>query len=121
MIALSDAELAYIRESVDELMPDTATILTVTNVGDNMGWHSETIGTAGTSACRLDPANQISKSNEVMAGGAIRPFHSFILTMPYNTSITTENRVRVNDITYNVTSVDTGSWKASVRAFLERT
>jgi len=121
MTGLTTAELAYIRDAIEELLPDTATILTVTNVANTLGGYAENIGTAGTSACRIDPLNQITKTMEQVNSGAIRPFHTFMLTLPYDTTITTENMVRVNDITYNVTSVDIGkSWQASVRAFLER-
>jgi hypothetical protein len=124
-IGLTAAELASIRADVADLMPDTCIIITVTNTPDNMGGY--TVGTAaaagGTVSCRLD-AKIINtlRASEAMGGGGIQPFHQFILTVPYDTTISTNNQVQKGTEVYNVISVDADkSWKGAVRVVLERT
>jgi hypothetical protein len=57
-----------------------------------------------------------------MAAGGIQPFHQYILTVPYDTTITTNNQVQKDNEVYNVISVDTEkSWIGSVRVILEIT
>lgn len=109
-------ELARIRDDIDNLLPDTAYILSVTYVSDGYGGLTETWGTALTSACRIDPLN----GTEVLAGGAIQPYHAFQLTLPHDTALTTEERIKIGTVTYSVKDVDNGkSWSASTRAVLE--
>ena len=124
MIGLSSKELTSIRTSINGLLPGTAIIIAVTNTADGFGGQSESTAAVagGTVACRLDPRTiNETKSSENLAGGAISPFHTFILTLPYDTTITTNNRVIVGTQTYNVTSVDSDkNWKASVRVYVER-
>lgn len=124
MTFLNNKELASIRSDVNNLLPDTGYIITVTNTPDGFGGY--TTGTAmatnGTVTCRLDPeVKTVLKSGEALAGGMIEPFHRFVLTLPYNTAITTDNQFLLGTTLYNVMSVDSDkSWKASVRAFVER-
>lgn len=124
-IGLTTAELASIRSDIADLLPDTCYIIDVTNTVDNMGGY--TVGTAmatgGTISCRLD-AKIINtlRASEKVVGGAIQPFHQFILTVPYDTTISTENQVQKDEEVYNVISVDTDkSWKGAIRVMLERT
>ena len=121
-ITLTSDELKYIRDSVGELMPDVGYILTVTNTADGAGGVTESLATSSAYMCRIDPdVNRILKSGESMAGGGISPFHRFILTLPYDTTINTDNRFKCGTETYNIISVDRDkSWRASVRAYIER-
>lgn len=117
MTFLSDAELAAIRADVLNLLPDTCNLLTVTNTSDGQGGFTQTWGTVDTCVkCRLDPI----RGSEQIAGEAIRPFHTFVLTLPYDVTITEQYRVEIGTYTYNVTSIDPNkSWRASVRAYVE--
>ena len=124
-IGLTTAELASIRSDVADLMPDTCIIITVSATADVFGGH--TLGTAaaagGTVNCRLD-AKIINtlRASESKAAGGIQPFHQFILTVPYDTTITTNNQVQKGTEVYNVISVDADkSWKGAVRVVVERT
>ena len=124
-IGLTDAELASIRADVADLMPDTCIIITVTNTPDTMGGYTQGTAAAagGTVNCRLD-AKIINtlRASESKAAGGIQPFHQFILTVPYDTTISTENQVQKGSEVYNVISVDADkSWKGAVRVMLERT
>ena len=122
-IGLTAAELASIRADVADLMPDTCIIITVTNTPDTMGGYTQGTAAAGTVNCRLD-AKIINtlRASESKAAGGIQPFHQFILTVPHNTTITTDNQVQKGSEVYNVISVDADkSWKGAVRVVLERT
>lgn len=122
-ITLTAAELADIRAAINELLPDTGYIITVTNTPDGQGGQTESYGTSSGIACRLDQKVLTDlKSGEMMVGGAINPFHTFMLTLPSSATITTDHRFLLNNTTYNVKSVDKDkSWTASVRCFVERT
>jgi len=124
-IGLTAAELASIRADIADLLPDTCIILAVTNTADGFGGY--TAGTAavagGTVNCRID-AKIINtlRASESKAAGGIQPFHQFILTVPYDTTISTNNQVQKGTEVYNVISVDADkSWKGAVRVVLERT
>ncbi|UYN89892.1 MAG: phage head closure protein [Anaerolineales bacterium] len=115
-MTLTAAELADMRATIAELLPDTCVIKTLTTAPDGMGGQTETWSASGTATCRLDRRS----GNERMAGGAIRAYGEWVLTVPYNTALTTDNRVEHNGLTYNVTEVNSDkSWKDCVRATVE--
>jgi hypothetical protein len=117
---LSNADLAAMRDAIEDLLPDTANILSATQASDGQGGWSTTWGTATAGVkCRLDMSRK--EAFEQLAGGAVHPFSQWVLTLPNATVITEQNRVEVNSQTFNVVSVDTGkSWAASVRVTLEK-
>lgn len=121
MHGLSSAELASMRYDIEALMPDYCYILELTRTPDGQGGWSEAWGTASANIkCRIDAINPSARNNEIVQGGALQPFHTYILSLPFGTAITTENRVEVNEQLYSVTAVDNGkSWSAVVRAVLE--
>lgn len=120
---LSNAELTAIRADINQLLPDTGYILSVSNTPDGAGGVSESVGTASTVSYRLDPktSTYYSDGSESVKAGALMPFHSFMLTLPYDTNINTNNRFKDKDGNiYNVISVDDPkSWIASVRCMVE--
>lgn len=121
---LTAKELASIQTDINKLLPDTGYIIGITRTADGQGGYTEStaIVAGGTVSCRLD-ARIINtlRSGESVAGAAIQPFHQFILTLPYNTTITTENQFQLGTVLYNVISVDNDkSWKASTRVIVER-
>ena len=114
---ITAAQLAFMREKVNALLPDTGYVLSLAYTPDGYGGVVETWGTAGTITCRIDPL----RGNEAYVGGAIQPFHGFQLTAPYDTALTTAQRVKVGTVTYAVKSVDSDKSDAvSLRATLER-
>ena len=116
-MTLTADQLTYMRASVDALLPDTGYILTLAYTQDGYGGVVETWGTAGTISCRVDAVS----GRELLAGGAVQPFFSYKLTAPYDTVLTTAQRVKVGSETYAIKSVDTGKSDAiSLRADLER-
>ena len=110
-------QLTHMRAVLNQLLPDTGYILTLAYTNDGYGGVVEAWGTAGTITCRVDPL----RGFEMLAGGAIQPFHGYKLTAPYDTALTEAQRVQVGSETYAVKSVDAGKSDAiSLRADLER-
>ena len=123
MTWLTAREVAQMRADAEELMPDTCTILSVAYTSDGEGGMTEAWGTATASVkCRLDfITSHLSMGREVVVGGAVQPYTSAVLSLPYDTVITPANRVTVNGDTFAVKSVNDGqSWIIAVRARLER-
>lgn len=123
----SAAELARMRADMENVtLPDTCNILSVTKVSDGQGGVTETWGTAIASvACRLDLFTSRGVGiigSETVVGAALKPYSTWILSVPYGTALTSANRVEVDSNTYNVVEVDAGrSWGGNVRATLEKT
>lgn len=122
---LSVSDLQYMRDTVEQLFPDTCNILSVTRTSDGQGGFVETWGTAGTAiACRIDSAT--SKSgfiglSDVLSGGAIQESTKWMLSLPYDTTVNINNRIEVSGYTYNISALDLGkSWNSEVRLVLER-
>lgn len=113
---LTIAELAFMRESINLLMPDTCTIKSVTLVSNEEGGMVETWATSDTCLGRLD----MRTSSAPVLGGAVQEFTGYMLSLPYDTVIDTTNRVVIDSVTYAVTSINDGqSWKAVKRVTLE--
>lgn len=118
MTAIDTAMLAAMREAIGELLPDTCSILTLTRTADGMGGMTETWGTAYSGVdFRLD----VKTGVEQVVGGGLKPFTSYKGSLPYDTTITSADRILHSGVTYAVTSVNTSqSWKAVVRVDLEK-
>lgn len=118
-MALSSNELAQIRADVQALLPDTGDILSSSLTPDGAGGWTTVWGTATASVgYRLDPIRQ----REEVGGAVMWSYHTFQLTLPYDTTIEPENRFQASDgQLYNVIGVDDGkSWQVSVRCVVER-
>lgn len=116
---LSDWELEGMRDELEAVsLPDTCDILTVSYTSNSRGGMVETLGTSDTGvACRVDPYRQ---GFEIVMAGAVQPFNRWTLTVPYDTTLTTANRISYDGNTYNVLAVDAGSWNLNKRAVLEK-
>ena len=121
MSAIDTAMLAAMRSAIADLLPDTCNILSVTRTPDGQGGVTESWGTAyGTVSCRVDMPQNLMAGRENLVGGALQPFTSYILSLPYDTTITTNNRVEHSGATYAVISVNTEqSWMAVKRVTME--
>jgi hypothetical protein len=117
MSLLLDDDLNYMRDSIAELLPGTAYILSVTYTPDGAGGGTEAWGTAGTADCRLDAI----RGGEITLGNSVQPVFTYICTLPYDTTIGDTDRLEIGSETFAVTSIDRGkSWIASLRVTLER-
>lgn len=121
MTSLTSAELAQMREAIEDLMPDSCDILQLTQTSDGAGGLVDTWGTAtgGVSVpCRLDFG---TPGNEAMSNSSLTPFQKGIVSMPYNYTVTHANRLKINSITYSVQGVNTNqSWIGVKRVIVER-
>ena len=115
---LSNSELSDMRSTIqDYLLPDTCNIISITRTSDSSGGFTEAWGTATASAaCRLDTQN----GKYMNLDGSVRTYKMLILSLPYNTTITTGNRVQYDGNTYQVLMVNEGSWLAVRRAEVEQ-
>jgi hypothetical protein len=110
--------LTAMRTAINRLLPDTCNLLTVTRSVDAGGGFVESWGTASANvACRLDKMS----GSEQLAGGALLPFTGWMLSLPYDTTITEAYRVEHGGYTYAVESVNNdSSWQAVKRAQVKR-
>jgi len=120
-MSIDTAMLTAMREAIALLLPDTCNLLTVTRTPDGMGGNTETWGTASTSvACRVDMDQGMMAGRELLTADSLVPYTKYILSIPYDTTITTGYRVEHSGATYAVTSVNTEqSWMAVKRCILE--
>jgi hypothetical protein len=110
--------LNAMRSAIGQLLPDTCNILSLTDTPDGEGGVSTAWGTSGTAInCRLD----VKQGREQVSGGAIEPFTSYMLSLPYDTLVAYNNRVQMGTITYTVKGVNLNqSWNAVKRIDLEK-
>ena len=114
---LTNLELTTMREIINALLPDTCGIISYTYASDGAGGMVETASGTITASCRLDKQS----GSEKTAAGELIPFTGWVLSLPYDTTITEQNRVTHGGYTYNVLSLNAdASWKAVTRAMLER-
>lgn len=117
----SQKEIDQIRTEIQEVaLPDTCDILTATIASDGQGGQTETWAATLTEVpCRLDGI--LSGERNIVIGDAMREFHRWTLTVPYNIAITPSNRIQHNGQTYRILTVrDHTSWEIHRRAELER-
>jgi hypothetical protein len=117
---LTAADLSYMRDSTELLMPDTCNIITITNTPDGAGGQTQTRGTSSAVAFRLDVISKMGTGESVSAG-AVQAFMSYKGSLPYDTTVTTDNQILHNGVFYAVTLVNTNqSWIAVKRVDLEK-
>ena len=106
---LTSGDLGFMRDSIEELFPDTCDILSRTTTVNSAGGFTEAWGTAHASvACRGDWLTGLKQ----YAGGAIQPFRQLQFSVPYDTDVTTENRIKWSGGEYAIEKVNENSWIA---------
>ncbi len=104
---LTTAELAAMRSTLDDSLPDECTIVTSTLVTDSAGGHTTTT-TSATVACRLSPAGA---GREDTVGSRVTPENRWTITVPYDTTVGQAAKITVGSRTFEVVSVDVDrSW-----------
>ena len=120
-LGFSTAELAQIRADILALLPDTCSILELATVSDGAGGFSETWGTVtggSAIACRLDYRKE---GREQITSAAINPYHGGLLSLAYDQTITTANRVEIGTNQYNVTGINSDQgWLTVQQISVER-
>lgn len=123
MSLLSTAELAEIRATQLEALPDTATILRRALVADGRGGQVATYtAQAETVACRLSFEDRDKpKMLDAVTSGRPEPQERFIVTLPHDASIEETDRLTINGATFEiVTSLAARSWETAKRLLVRR-
>ena len=117
---LDSTDLSGMRDALEQLMPDTCTILSQTNTSDGQGGWVTTWGTVAVNVkCRIDPGRK--EMYERVNGATLQPYSWWWLTLPWNQAIDETYRVVVNGDTYNVVNHDDNkSWQATTRAVVQK-
>lgn len=121
-LAPSSSQLAYMRESVVKLLPDTCTIQEKTLVPDGAGGNAETWAavTGGTNvACRVDPVPS-QKVTEQISEREVTVV-DYMITLSYDAPIATGQRIVTGGRTYEIKMLNAEhSWNVSKRARVVR-
>lgn len=103
------------RAASDAALPGTAVLHRNTLSSDGMGGQSSSWAAYGTVACRVAPGG--AGGGERIAGGEFQGVAPFVITVPYNTDLTHNDRVVYGGSTYEVLYVDAPrSWAINLRA-----
>lgn len=117
MSLLSDAEMAACRSLAEEAMPSTCTIQTRTETNTKGSVALSYVNTYTNVKCRIMPANRTS--GEYIGGIKITAEAEYILTVPYNQTLTAKDRIVYGGKTYEVMRVHAEhDYRTAVRAEL---
>ena len=117
MSALDTSMLAAMRSAILELLPDTCYLITLAYSPDGEGGVTQARGTSAAIACRLD----VKQGREQKTGGAIEPYISYKMSLPYDTVVSQSQLISHNGIDYSVIGSNPDqSWSAVVRLDLEK-
>ena len=111
---LSADDLAGMRATQDDALPDTATIARPTRTTDGAGGYTTVLTTILTGiACRLAK----SRPREILAGDREVTYSDWVVTFPYATDVRAGDVLTISTRTYNVLATAAGSWNTAVRAY----
>lgn len=115
---LSAADIAGMRATLNRTLPDTATILSDTQVPDGAGGYTVTTATSAPVACRVAP----STVREATIAGRLDAVGLWTLTFPAETVVLAPNRVAVGSRTFEVVApLRPRSWELSRRVVCTET
>lgn len=117
MIPLTSGELAKMRATNEDALPETGTVQRPSTTRDAMGGSDETFVTVATVAMRIDPFARIAGTEEVREGNRITSIGPWIITMPRDTDVRVMDRIVVAGRTFAVQQVGDRSWELSLRVF----
>lgn len=110
---LNTADIASMRSVAERALPGTAVIHDSTFSSDGGGGGTDTFTprTGGTVACRVAPLRGLERE----VGDRIEAESEYVITLPAETTVETDDRVVVAGVTYNVTAVRDRSWEITRR------
>lgn len=116
---LSEADLAGMRSTVEQALPDTCTIRRRTVAADGAGGTAVQWADLLTTPCRIVAAGTVGREGQ--AGQQIVPGAEVSIWMPSEVEATTDDRVRVGDQMLEILSVDrSGEWRTEIRVQAKR-
>jgi hypothetical protein len=123
---LNDRELKLIRKDFEKtVFTDVCNILSLSQASDGEGGLVDTWGTATANIpCRLDSLTSRGVGfigSEMVRNGSLKSYSTWIITLPYDTALTSANRVQVGSDVFNVVETDASkSLDITRRATLEK-
>jgi hypothetical protein len=109
---LSANDLAYMRDSIAELFPDTCTIQVNNPSSDGAGGMTDNWSTLTANVpCRVD----YQTGRESNTGAALVPYQKAVISMSFNTVVTPANRIVVGSSTFSIQAVNNGASWCSVK------
>lgn len=108
---LSTTDLTSMRAVAEQALPGTAVINSGTLTSDGGGGYSEAFTASGTVACRVAPVT----GSERELGDRIAADAEYVITLPAETSVETDDRIVTGGVTYNVVAVRDRSWEITRR------
>ena len=111
---LSAADLAAMRTTQEAALPDTATIKSATSGRSDTGGVTTSWGGTTAVACRLSSRGV---PEEYLAMGAERGVQYWMVTLPYGTAVTADNRLVIGTRTLEIVGFASGGkWETALRA-----
>lgn len=108
---LTTDDLAGMRATAGAALPDSCVIQTQAWVSDGGGGGTTTWTAAGTVDCRIAPLN----GSERDTGDRISSHAEYVVTLPFDASVSTDSRLVINGDTFNVAAIRDRSWNVSTR------
>lgn len=117
MTMLSASELAGMQDSLEDSLPDLATIQRATRSSDGMGGSSESWATLASNVpVRVSPAGLL-RGDERVIGGAVAALMEWIVTLPANQDIREVDRIVIGSRTLEAKQVNRRSWELGRRVY----
>lgn len=100
---LTASELAAMRSTLTESLPDTAQVQRKTRVSDGMGGFTETWEVVATVACRVSPSGLSSQERAVAE--RLGSSRVWTITLPAQTGVQTPDRITVGSRSFEVAGI----------------
>lgn len=111
---LTADELADMRETVNESLPDTCTIQSKTTSSDGMGGFTETWANTYTGVpCRVKADNLNPK--ELVENDTIKGKQTYTITLAHNQTVNSTQRIVWNTQTFEIVAPRENSWQLHKR------
>lgn len=116
---LATADLATMRDTLRASLPDSADIGRYTVSADGGGGQTVTwpVATADQDVpCRLAPASEDPRRTEVVTGDVLMVDIGWMVTLPYDVTLTEKDRLTIDETTYEVAAFfGRRSWNLGTR------
>jgi len=122
MAGITSSELAWMRDQMADMLPDTVVLKEVTRTADGEGGWSEswTPVVGGTVSGRLDEATRSIRDWQALVGEQVQLKSPYLLTLAYDAPIAPGQRVEIGGTTYAVIALwDEASWRVFKRAVVD--
>lgn len=110
---LTDEELTAMRAVQGQTMTETVYVQRLTRTADSTGGWSESWTTAATVSGRIAP--RMANSGENKIGGKVETFGDYLITLPHDTNVQTDDRLQINGEQYQIQSILERSKKTALR------